>query len=359
MTVIEIKHRHLKQNHHLALEPKKRPTLKTIAQITGLGLTTVSKALKDAPDISAKTKERVKLIAAQIGYQPDRAGQRLRTGKTNIISLVLDTEEEVTSHASQVIIGISEALENSDYNLIVTPYSHKKDPMEPVRRIVETRAADGVILSRIEPYDRRLSILQEAGLPFATHGRSDMGFEHAYFDFDNTAFSQHAVRLLAELGRKHIGMITPPSQLAYGQYMQDGYQRGLQETGIRNCHIPSVTVDDSLEKIAEQVCRLFTLADKPDGLICGSVGATVGAVGGIEQAGLVVGKDVDIVSKQSTSNFLRWFGRPIYSVQEDFRAAGSGLANSIVKVIAGEPISDHQTVAYPEGSVQKVEIYKV
>jgi len=72
-----------------------RPTLKTIAYMTGLGITTVSRALKDAPDIGAETKERVRLIAQQIGYQPNRAGVRLRTGKTNVIALVLSVDEEL------------------------------------------------------------------------------------------------------------------------------------------------------------------------------------------------------------------------------------------------------------------------
>jgi LacI family transcriptional regulator len=60
-----------------------RPTLKTIAFMTGLGVTTVSRALKDAPDIGAETKERVRMVASQLGYQPNRAGVRLRTGKTS------------------------------------------------------------------------------------------------------------------------------------------------------------------------------------------------------------------------------------------------------------------------------------
>ncbi|MEK1926928.1 MAG: LacI family DNA-binding transcriptional regulator, partial [Rhizobium giardinii] len=58
---------------------QERPTLKTIAFMTGLGITTVSRALKDAPDIGAETKERVRLVAKQVGYQPNRAGVRLRT----------------------------------------------------------------------------------------------------------------------------------------------------------------------------------------------------------------------------------------------------------------------------------------
>src|SRR3954465_134467 len=83
-----------------------RPTLKTIAFMTGLGITTVSRALKDAPDIGADTKERVRLVARQIGYQPNRAGVRLRTGKTNVISLVLSLEEEIMGLTSPMVVGI-------------------------------------------------------------------------------------------------------------------------------------------------------------------------------------------------------------------------------------------------------------
>src|SRR5262245_7635229 len=57
-----------------------RPTLKTIAFMTGLGVTTVSRALKDAPEIGEETRRRVQLVARQIGYRPNRAGVRLRTG---------------------------------------------------------------------------------------------------------------------------------------------------------------------------------------------------------------------------------------------------------------------------------------
>ena len=58
-----------------------RPTLKTIAYMTGLGVTTVSRALNDAPDIGQATKERVRLVAKQIGYRPNRAGVRLRPAR--------------------------------------------------------------------------------------------------------------------------------------------------------------------------------------------------------------------------------------------------------------------------------------
>ena len=96
------------RNDALAAERPGRPTLKTIAYMTGLGVTTVSRALHDAPDIGQATKDRVRLVATQIGYRPNRAGVRLRTGKTNVISLILPVETEVLGLTSHMVYGISD-----------------------------------------------------------------------------------------------------------------------------------------------------------------------------------------------------------------------------------------------------------
>ena len=67
-------------------KPSGKPTLKTIAQMTGLAVTTISRALNNAPELAQDTRERVQKIAAEIGYLPDRAALRLKTGRTNVIA---------------------------------------------------------------------------------------------------------------------------------------------------------------------------------------------------------------------------------------------------------------------------------
>src|SRR6478609_6599135 len=184
-----------------------RPTLKTIAFMTGLGITTVSRALKDAPDIGSETKERVRLVARQLGYQPNRAGVRLRTGKTNVIALVLSIEQELMGFTSQMVQGISEVLGGTQYHLVVTPHSFQKDPMVPVRYILDTGSADGVIISRMEPEDPRVRLMTERNLPFVTHGRTDMGIVHPFHDFDNEAYVYQAAQRLVQRGRRRIALL--------------------------------------------------------------------------------------------------------------------------------------------------------
>ena len=333
----------------MAVDIKKRPTLKTIAYMTGLGVTTVSKALKDAPDIKASTKQRVKLIAEQIGYQPDRAGQRLRTGKTNVINLTLSANQELTSMKSQFILGAMEALDNTPYNLVLSPYSRDADPMESVRHIVETRSADGIILSLIETHDQRLAYLDKMGMPFVTHGRSTMGLEHAYVDFDCERFGNDSVELLAGIGCKRIALISGSSVFTFCRLIREGFNKGLCNMGVTEYPQHTVTLFDSVEQVADSAYEILRQGgDSPDAFVCGSVSAAIGVSSAIERAGLTVGKDINIVAKQSPARFLKWFGRQIYTVDDDFQEAGYRIAESLVKVIDVAPVTDHQTIIYPD-----------
>ena len=93
-----------------AAAKRSKPTLRTIAEITGLAVTTVSRALSDAPQISIETRKRVREVADQIGYSPDRAAQRLKTGRTNVIGVLLDPHEEILGYGTSIMSGIAKAL---------------------------------------------------------------------------------------------------------------------------------------------------------------------------------------------------------------------------------------------------------
>lgn len=325
-----------------------RPTLKTIAYMTGLGVTTVSRALNDAPDIGQATKERVRLVAKQIGYRPNRAGVRLRTGKTNVISLILSVETEVMGLSSHLIYGISEYLAGTPYHLIVTPYAMDRDPLDPVRYIVETGSADGVIFSRTEPRDARVRYLAEFGLPFATHGRTDMGIEHPFYDFDNERYAEIAVERLVARGRRRLALLSPPVNLTYSAHMAAGFQRGIERHDLLDIPIRGISTDSSYEAIQSEIERLMLSSRRPDGLICGSASSAISAIIAAEAAGLVIGRDFDVVVKESF-NLLRKFRREVEMIHEDFRAAGQGLAEAVVRTIEGAPARELQTVEVPEG----------
>jgi LacI family transcriptional regulator len=230
--------------------------------------------------------------------------------------------------------------------VIVTPYDVGRDPLDPVRYIVETGSADGVIFSRTEPQDARVRYLHERGFPFATHGRSDMGIEHPFFDFDNARYAELAVERLAARGRRRLALLGPPTHLTYSRHMTAGFQRAVERLDLIDVPIRTVTTDSSYEAIRAEVGRLMTSRRRPDGIVCGSAAAGISAIGAAEESGCVIGRDLDLAVKESF-NMMRKFRREIEVVQEDFRRAGMALADAVVRTIGGAPASELQTLDMP------------
>lgn len=333
----------------MAIGDRKQPTLRTISELSGLAVPTVSRALHDAPDIGAETKARVKRIAREIGYVPNRAGVRLKTGKTNVISLILSTEHEILNHTARMISAIAGGLKDTRYHLIVTPYFPGDDPMAPVRYVVETASADAVILNQIQPRDPRLRYLLDHGFPFAAHGRSDWRDRHAYFDYDNFAFARLAVERLAARGRREVMVVAPPLPQNYAQDIKAGASDAAAAAGIRAEINLGATSDDSSEDIARATAAWLDRKPGTDGILCASTTAAMAVVATLEARGREVGRDVDVIAKEAV-DFLTLFRPRILAVSEDVTRAGSFLAQAAIRAIEAPDEPPMQGLEVPDAT---------
>ena len=323
-----------------------RPTLKTIAAESGLAVATVSRALKDASDIGEETKRRVREIAQRLGYRPNRAALRLRTGKTNVIALVFSTEADVMNHASSLIYSAAEALRGTAYHVVIMPFFADEDAMAPIRYLVETESADGVILNQTMPDDPRVRYLSERNFPFATHGRTETGINHPYFDYDNHAFAAITVQELARRGRKHLLLVAPPGSQSYAAHMTAGFFQGCKDHGLRAEVLTTAHSDSGATRIHAAVAERMAAANRPDGMVVGSTTAAMSAVTGAESLGLVIGRDFDLAAKEAL-NFLFRFRREIIVLHEDVGKAGDFLARALMAAIEDSTLPPRQFLDRP------------
>lgn len=323
-----------------------RPTLKTIAAETGFAVATVSRALKDAPDIGEETKKRVREAARRLGYRPNRAGVRLRTGKTNVIALVLSTEADMMNFTSRLIYSIANALRDTSYHLIVTPFFPDQDPMEPVRYIVETESADAIILNQTKPDDPRVRYMHERGFPFATHGRTEMGIDHPYFDFDNESFGRISTEALIARGRKRLLLIAPPSHHSYSRHMKTGVAEAASAGNASFDILTGATADAGAAAIEAAVYDQIRQGPRPDGIICGSTTSAMAAICAAERCGMKLGKDVDVVTKEAI-RFMRRFRENVLIVHEDVGRAGDFLARAVIAAIEKKTGQETQGLETP------------
>jgi LacI family transcriptional regulator len=323
-----------------------KPTLRTIADLAGLAVTTVSRALSDDPLINHETRRRIAQIAAEIGYAPDRAAQRLKTGRTNVISVLLDPHEEILGFGTSIMLGITNALAGTPYHLIVMPNFVKSSNVEAVQYIVRNNLADGLIFTRTEPLDPRVRLLIESDFPFVTHGRTEFSTPHAFVDYDNFAFAYEAARRLIAKGRSKLTIILPPSRLTFAQHMRHGFMTAVREAGIA-CEIPeNLDLDSPARAIRDHFRKRASQDDAPDGLICPGEVSAMAAVTGLYEAGRMLGREYDIVAKQ-TSQLLTDIQPGVDTIYEDLTAAGEHLGRMLLRRIGGESAGSLQLLLQP------------
>ncbi|KKB77792.1 LacI family transcriptional regulator [Devosia soli] len=317
------------------VKPSGKPTLKTIAQMTGLAVTTISRALNNAPELAQETRDRVQRIAAEIGYLPDRAALRLKTGRTNVISLVLEPDEQIYGFGTSLVTGISESLRDTSYHLVIAPLFRNVQPIEPIRHIVRNRMADGIIFSKAESFDERIRFLIDNDFPFVSHGRSHWPEPHPFVDYDNESYAYGATLRLASLGCKKVSIVLPDSALTYTDHLKSGIERAAREAGIAYEFAADINLASPTDAIRNYVIKRSKRPDGPDGYICASEVSALAILGGLNEAGHKVGETAHVVTKQSSSMFMQ-FQPAAETVPEDFVDAGRQLGQILLRRIAGE-----------------------
>ena len=323
-----------------------KPTLRTIADLTGLAVATVSRALSDDPLINHETRKRVAQVAAEIGYSPDRAAQRLKTGRTNVISVLLDPHEEILGFGTSIMLGITNALQGTPYHLIVMPNFVKSSNVEAVQYIVRNKLADGLIFTRTEPLDPRVRLLIENDFPFITHGRTEFSTPHPFVDYDNFAFAQEAARRLIAKGRRKLTIILPPPRLTFAQHMRHGFMTAVREAGIAYEIPEELDLDSPASAVRDHFRDRSSKGDAPDGLICPGEVSAMAAITGHHEAGRMLGREYDIVAKQ-TSRLLTDIQPGVDTIYEDLTAAGEQLGRLLLKRIGGESARGLQLLLPP------------
>ncbi|MCF6367972.1 LacI family transcriptional regulator [Rhizobium halophilum] len=313
-----------------------KPTLRTVAELTGLAVTTVSRALADAPQIALETRLRVRRVAEEIGYFPDRAAQRLRTGRTNVISLVLDPHEEILGYATSMINGLTEALRGTTYHLVITPHFSDTPAQDPVRHIMRNRMADGIVFTRTEPSDERVKLLLERDFPFICHGRTELATPHPFVDFDNYAFAYKAARKLIDGGSKKLCIILPPERFTFAHHMRHGFMKAVREEGLAFDIPDEVTLDSKSDDIRCVIDQRLSQPDRPDGFICGGEVSALAVMAAAHDRGLDLCRDVRLVAKQTSGLFDQIRPRT-ETIYEDLAEAGALMGRLLLKRIAERP----------------------
>ena len=327
----------------------KPPTLKTIAELTGLSLSTVSLSLRDPSKLKQDTNDKVEQAARKVGYVPNRAGVRLRTGRTNVLALVLANDKNTIDYTRLLVEGIGAQIRGTKYHLSVVPDFGGDDPVAAVQYVLENRAADGIILNHTTPRDPRVQMLMQADFPFVSHGRTEFFTPHAFHDFHSERYIQMAVTRLLAKGRRHVLLAAVDNRNTNYANIVNAFTKAIATSGSGPVLGDVVRPTDVLHTAAAARAYgrdLAARAQPYDAIICSDELTALALIYGLKDGDQHLGRDYDMISKQ-TSDILPVLYPETDTVAEDFFAAGGELARLLLARIEGQAPETLQSFQEP------------
>jgi DNA-binding LacI/PurR family transcriptional regulator len=208
--------------------------LKDIAAQAGVSVMTVSKALRGAPDISAQTKTRIRLLAQQLGYVPDSMAQGLRSRTTKLLGLVLPTVANPVF--ARTVSAIEETAHEWGCDLLLAHSLNVPEREDACIRRLMSRRVDGLLIVPVYRLAPTATIYEEVAqrqIPTVILGhRAPFCSQFANVETDDITGSYLITRHLLELGHTRIAFLCGPSGAPWAQERLEGYRRALREAQI-------------------------------------------------------------------------------------------------------------------------------
>lgn len=210
----------------------KETTLKQIAETLGISITTVSKALKDYPDVSAKTKNKVLELAQSLEYTPNSFAVNLRTKESKTIGLIIP---EVVHHFfSNVINGIIAEAEKNGYLVIILQSNESIELERKQVGLLLNKRVDGIImsLSNESNDDQHIKEIIKREIPFVMFDKISKLINCSKVIINDQKAAFNAVEHLIQKGCKKIAHIRGPvnPQNAIDRFL--GYKKALEKYNI-------------------------------------------------------------------------------------------------------------------------------
>lgn len=269
-------------------------TIKDIARILGISPSTVSRALKDHPDINIDTKKAVNDLAQKLKYQPNAVALSLKNSRTNTIGVIIP---EIVHHFfSSVISGIDDVAAEKGFTVIICQSNENFEREVANAHMLLSHRVDGILVSITKEtlsFDHLID-LQEGGIPLVFFDRIAPTVNADQVIIDDMEAAYKATRHLIEAGRKRIAHFAGPQSLVIGKDRLQGYMNALSEAGIPIDNRLIVEADN-YERGRKAVIEMFDAGIIPDGVFAVNDLTAVGAMQTIQQKGYKIPDDISIV----------------------------------------------------------------
>jgi len=318
--------------------------MKDIARDLGVSVVTISKVLRNHPDVGDETRERVLARVKELDYRPNLAARSLATGRTYLVGLVVP--DLLHPFFAEIAKSLSDGLKANGYYVLIS--SSGEDPGLEEQEIAQllARRLDALIVASCRPTLDLFFKIEKQKTPYVLIDRDLPGLSANFVGVDDEAVGMLATRHLIEVGCRRIAHIRGP-ETGPGIGRLTGYERALAQAGLKldeNYIIPELKGDvETRQRGADAMAQLLWRKPRPDGVFCFNDPLAMGAMNYALDHGVRIPEDLAIIGCGNLhyDDSLRV---PLSSIDQDSRRIGAEAARITLGILNSKMPPKHEAI---------------
>jgi LacI family transcriptional regulator len=315
----------------------RRPTIRDVADRAGVSIATVSRVLNDRADVSPETRERVREVAAAVGYSADPAARGLVTQRTQLVAVVVGDNAGHRDLSllffGHVLAAISRRLARADYDALLV--QRLELPMQ--------HRFDAAILIGIDGNDQLVTDLWLRSAPFVGVDVRVGGRRNAFVGSDHREGMLLALAHLHELGHRRIAHVAGAHNTVAGADRVAAFEHETRRLGL---DLPDGYVREADFSSAggyQAASALLALDERPTAIVAASDLMALAALQAIRDAGLEPGRDVAVIGFDDIEA-AALAHPPLTTIRQDRERIGTVAAERALELIEHADTSPPDTI---------------
>ncbi|MCP4180892.1 MAG: LacI family transcriptional regulator [bacterium] len=310
-------------------------TIKDIANLANVSVSTVSRVLNNKFDVSAKTRDRILKLMDEHGYNPNSIARGLVSRKIFTIGLIIP---DISNQFFAVLaLCIENRAKEFGYSVIFYNTDNKNQNEKEAVKLMKSRVVDGVIVSFSKDAIEELITLNKI-LPTVQIDRKIPGIECSGVFIDNIKSAYNATKYLIELGHQRIAHFSGNLNTLTGIDRLEGFKHAVKEAGFSKKNTLIIEGKYSVDSGKESMRKLLKLDFNPTAIFAASDLQAAGALYVAGRAGIKIPKELSIVGHDDID--LSYLVNPnITTMQQPIKLLGKLamdlLINKIEKKTSG------------------------
>lgn len=321
---------------------KKNITIKEVAKLAGVSISTVSRVINDSKPVTDEVKQRVLDVIKETGYVPNPLARSLVTKKSKLLGVIVP--EVSDSFVNEIVNGIECVAKMYEYDiLLANTYSEKSQELKSIE-LLKAKQVEGIVMISWTLDEEHIDLINKSNIPATYISKTARKFDVCTVSTNNEDATYDMTKFLIDKGHKDIALImTSEDNTVLEDERKRGYERALVDNNINIKENLIRHGNTDYKSGYNSMMDMLNENIKPDAVFVTGDEAAIGAINAVFDKGYKVPDDISVAGFNN-SKLAKIYRPKLTTVGQSLYDMGAVAMRMVIKMINGETIEEKKFV---------------